>query len=108
MHCSTHIYHRNEFGHTRKCDCHGAIHLVFGNISLLLTRRQFHEFTLYVADMIALESVTDDRDERRLYIPTRDQALMFLVSYNELLLLADVLEQTILMLQVEQVLSVDL
>lgn len=105
MSCSTHIYHKNDFGLTRRCDCHGAIHLVFGSISLLLTKKQFEDFTLHMADTIETESSVDDRDERCVYIPTRDQALMFVLTYNELLLLADILEQTLLMLQVEQALS---
>jgi hypothetical protein len=37
MSCPEKIYHQNEMGCTRRCTCHNAIHLNFGNVSLLLS-----------------------------------------------------------------------
>lgn len=105
MNCSNHIYHQNEFGYTRKCTCHDAFHLVFGNISLLLSKGQLRDFSRCIAETLSMECVVHDDNDRCIYLPTRDCSLMFALSYNELKLLAEILEQTLLMLQVEEVLS---
>jgi hypothetical protein len=108
MQCSEKIYHQNEFGVTRKCECHNAVHLNFGNISLLLSKPQLSDFSTYVADA-AMSCTGDgfDMDDRSIYIPTRDPALMFIMSLRELKALVDLTEQTLLMLQVEEALSAD-
>jgi hypothetical protein len=108
MQCSEQIYHQNEFGITRKCECHNAVHLKFGNISLLLSKQQLSDFAIYTADA-ALSCMEDgfDPDDHSIYIPTRDPALMFIMSLRELKGLVDLTEQTLLMLQVEEALSRD-
>lgn len=106
MQCSEKIYHQNDFGFARKCECHNAVHLNFGNISLLLSKIQLAEFSAYIADA-ALSCADDgfDLDDRNIYIPTRDSALMFIMSLRELKGLVDLTEQTLLMLQVEEALA---
>lgn len=105
MNCSSHIYHQNEFGHTRKCTCCDAVHLVFGNISLLLSKGQVRDFTLYISETLTIECSVYDENDRCVYLPTRDCSLMFALSYHELKLLAEILEQTLLMFQIDDVLS---
>jgi hypothetical protein len=108
MQCSDKIYHQNEFGVARKCECHKAIHLNFGNISLLLSKIQLGEFSTYLADA-ALHCLDDgfDFDDPNIYIPTRDPTLMFTMSLRQLTGLVELTEQTLLMLEVEEALSGD-
>jgi hypothetical protein len=106
MDCSEKIYHRNEYGFTSKCECHHAIHLTFGNISLLLSKLQLIDFAEYLADTIMI--FQDDGlnlDQRDIYMPTRDPSLMFMMSCRELSGLLELAEHTLVMLQVEDVLS---
>lgn len=100
------MYHKNEFGFTRKCECHGAVHLLFGTVSLLLTRQQCRDFTTYISEAVEAEyHVVSDHDERCIYIPSRDNCLMFTITYNELKRLADLLQQTLLMIEIEDTLA---
>jgi hypothetical protein len=107
MTCSTRVYQKNEFGFTRKCSCHNAVHLNFGTISLLLTLEHFQKFASYITNTLEIECSVYDYDERCIYLPTRDNALMFALTYNELRLLSDVLDTTLVMIEVDHVLAVD-
>ena len=106
MHCSDRVYHTNDFGVTSKCNCLDAVHVVFGNVSLLLTRRQCRDFCTYVSEAAQAELfVMSDAHERSIYIPTRDDALLFALTYVELKQLDDLLRQTILMFEVDDALT---
>jgi hypothetical protein len=48
---------------------------------------------------------TLDRDVRDIFIPTRDLCILFALSYNELLLLLELTDETLLMIEVEEALS---
>ena len=56
MDCPERIYHQNEFGWTRKCTCHNAVHL---NLEMC---RDFSEY-IYAA-VIRCKQETDDPDMR--------------------------------------------
>lgn len=105
MNCSDRIYHKNEFGLTRKCECHGAVHVVFGTVSLLLSRLQLREFATYIGEAIWSECDVEDHNERCIYLPTRDYALMFVMTYNELKSLSELLDQTLLMMEIDDALT---
>jgi len=108
MHCPERIYHQNEFGWTRKCTCHKAVHLNFGNVSLLLSHQQLGDFSEYIYDaVIRCSHGTEYPDVRDIFIPTRDLCIVFTVSYNELRKLLELTEQTLLMLQVDEALDVN-
>jgi hypothetical protein len=107
MDCSEKMYHKNELGNSRKCTCQGAIHVTFGNVSLLLSKPQLSGFATYIAEALFSECDVEDRNERCIFLPTRDYCLMFAMSYNELLQLCELLEQTLLMMQVEDALSMN-
>lgn len=105
MSCLEKIYHQNELGCTRRCTCHNAIHLNFGNVSLLLSKSQLSDFSQYISEAVtSCRLDTNDPDTRDIYLPTRDLCILFAVSYNELKYLLDLSEQTLLMLQVDDVL----
>ena len=108
MECPERIYHQNEFGWTRKCFCHNAVHLNFGNVSLLLSHQQLRDFSEYIYEaVIRCKQETDDPDMRDIHIPTRDLCILFVVSYNELKMLLELTEQTLLMLQIDEALDIN-
>jgi hypothetical protein len=102
------IYHQNEFGWTLKCPCHNAVHLNFGNVSLLLSHQQLSDFSEYIYDaVIRCKQDTDDPNMRDIHIPTRDLCILFTLSYNELNKLLELTEQTLLMLQIDDALDIN-
>jgi hypothetical protein len=105
MLCSDITYHQNDFGFAKKCTCHNAVHLNFGNVSLLLSHAQVSDFSLYIQETLATEDCLADHDERAIYIPTRDFSMMFAMSYNELKKLFEILDHTLLMIEVEEALK---
>jgi len=108
MDCPERIYHQNEFGGTRKCTCYNAVHLNFGNVSLLLSQQQLSDFSEYIYDaVIRCKQETDDQDMRDIHIPTRDLCILFVVSYNELTMLLELTDQTRLMLQIDEELDIN-
>jgi hypothetical protein len=108
MECPERIYHQNEFGWTRKCFCHNAVHLNFGNVSLLLSHEQLRDFSEYICDaVIRCKRETDDPDVRDFHIPTRDLCILFVLSYNELMMLLELTEQTLLVLQIDEALDIN-
>ncbi len=107
MDCTDKIYHKNEFGCSRKCICSGAVHINFGNVSVLLSRPQVSDFATYTAEALMSECDIEDRDERCIYLPTRDALLMFVMTYNELKGLSEILDQTLLMMEVDDALTLN-
>ena len=107
MEYSERTYHQNEFGLTRKCTCHNAVHVVFGNVSLLLSKQQLSDFSAYISDaVVRCEAETEDPDMRDIYIPTRDLCILFAMSYNELKSLQELTHQTLLMIQIDEALTI--
>lgn len=101
MDCPETIYHQNEFGWTRKCSRHNAVHLNFGNVPLLLSQEQLSDFSEYIYDVvIRCKRETDDPDVRDFHILTRDLCILFVLSYNELRKLLELTEQTLLTSQI--------
>jgi Family of unknown function (DUF6686) len=105
MECGDSFYYENEFGFARKCNCQEAVHLHFGNVVLLLSCPQLRDFSTYVSEALISKSEITDHDSRCIYLPTRDLALMFTLSYTDLSQLCDILDHTLLMVEVEKMLS---
>lgn len=100
------IYHENILGCTRKCICYHAIHLNFGNVSLLLSKQQLSDFSTYIFEAILeCKSRITDTKVRDIFIPTRDLCILFAVSYNELELLLELIDKTLLMIEIEETLQ---
>jgi hypothetical protein len=105
MECSDRIYHQNDLGCSRRCTCHNAVHLNFGNISLLLSKTQLEDFAKYMYEAVTSCLLDgDEPDARDIYIPTRDLCIHFVLSFNELKALLDLSEQTLLCLQIDEAL----
>jgi len=98
-------FHQNAFGLARQCTCADAIHLHFGNVALLLNHPQLKDFSAFVTETLMHESAVEDRDARCIYLPTRDMALMFALSHTELLQLDEILNQTIMIIEIDKLLS---
>jgi len=101
---SQRLFHENVFGFARQCACSDGIHLHFGNIALLLNHSQLYDFSAYITGT-AREACTEDKNTRCIYIPTRDLSLMFALSYNELLQLEEILSQTLMLIEIDKLLS---
>ena len=99
------LFHENEFGYARQCTCADAVHLHFGNIALLLSYPQLFDFSAFISGTIAQEASVEDGEARCIYLPTRDLSLMFAVSYRELLMLDEILSQTVMMIEIDKLLS---
>ena len=98
-------FHENVFGFARQCTCTDGIHLHFGNIALLLSHSQLKDFSGFVTETLMQESGVEDRDRRCIYLPTRDMSLMFALSYRELQLLDDILNQSLMTIEIDNLLS---
>lgn len=105
MNCSDRIYHQNGYGLSVRCTCQDAVHLYFGNISLLLSKPQLNDFAKYVSETVVSERYLPDPDERCIFIPTRDYYMMFAMTYNELKGLSDILDQTMIVIQIDEALG---
>jgi hypothetical protein len=99
------LFHQNAFGHAWQCRCGDAVHIQFGNVALLLSHSQLREFTSYIGDTVGEESSVGDRYSRNIYIPTRDLALMFVMTYTELRMLDEILNQTLIAIEIDKMLS---
>ena len=99
------LYHENDFGYARQCTCSDAVHVHFGNIALLLRYPQLFDFSAFISGTVVQEACVEDRDARCIYLPTRDLALMFAVSYTELLMLDEILTQTLMTIEIDKLLS---
>jgi len=98
------LYHQNAYGQAQKCSCHQEVRLTFGNISLLISPGQAEGFSDHVHEALNAYRDLEDLDERCIYLATGNHAIMFALTYNELLQLGDILSHTLLMMQVEKAL----
>lgn len=105
MDCSGKIYHANAFGHSRKCECQQAVHVNFGTVALLLNKFQISEFGKFIAETVEAGMAVEDPDHRCFCIPTSDHCLMIAMTYNELKALSELLDETLLMVEIEEVLE---
>ncbi len=105
MDCSSVVFHENKLGKAEKCTFQNAVHLAFGNVALLVSRSQVSELLSCTEVILKNESEIEDRDDRCLYVPTRDHALMFAMTYHEVQDLNEILEHTLLMWEVDEVLN---
>jgi len=99
------LFLEHEFGYARQCTCSNAVHLHFGNVALLLNYSQVFDFSAFISGTVVQEAGVEDRDARCIYLPTRDLALMFAVTYEELLMLDEILSQTLMMIEIDKLLS---
>lgn len=99
------LFHENEFGYARQCSCSDAVHLHFGNVALLLNYPQVYDFSAFISGTVTQEVGVADRDLRCIYLPTRDLYLMFAMTYRELLMLEEILSQTMMMIEIDNLLT---
>ena len=99
------LYYQNGFGQAWQCTCADAIHIQFGNVAVLLNHSQLRDFATYITHTLADEGHVKDAGSRDIYIPTRDLALMFAMTYSELQMLDEILNQTLLTITIDNILS---
>lgn len=105
MDTSHNLYHQNSYGQAIRCRCRQEVILTFGNISLLLTQEQIGGFASHVDEAMTIYRPIEDPDERSIFLATGVPAIMLAMTYNELILLSDILSHTRLMIQVENALN---
>ena len=100
------FFHHNDFGYCARCPrtCH--LHLCFGNVALAATVPEFTEFRQVVADTWQHHCLrTVDPEARCIALRTSAPNLALVFSLVELTQLRDILENTALLLEVEQLLA---
>lgn len=98
--------HHNDFGYCARCPrtCH--LHVCFGNVALAATPAEFAEFRRTVAETWAHHCLhTADPDARCIALRTAATRLALVFSLVELTQLRDILENTALLLEVEELLQ---
>jgi hypothetical protein len=60
---------------------------------------------VFVSETAMSETGCENTNARNIYLPTRDMALMFALTYSELVLLDEILSQTVLTIEIDNLLS---
>lgn len=100
------FFHHNDFGYCARCPrtCH--LHVCFGNVALAATPTEFAEFRRIVTDTWQYHCLrTRDPEARCIALRTPAPHLALVFSLVELTQLSDILENTALLLEVEQLLA---
>jgi hypothetical protein len=100
------FFHHNDFGYCARCPrtCH--LYVCFGNVALAATATEFAEFRQVVAATWQHHCLrTTDPEARCIALRTPAPHLALVFSLVELTQLRDILENTALLLEVEQLLG---
>lgn len=101
--CKT--FDRNEFAFTVRCACHTEVQLGFGNIALLLSVRDFLHLKKQIAHTQNQMRDVPCKCRKNIVVDTSVKNMAFMFTYHELTLLHEVMQNTVLMLEVEGILK---
>lgn len=102
----SHIYHQNDFACAGRCHCHHELHLIFGNISLLISAHEFFILRKQVRQTHQnVRGKIKSHDEKEILVNTSVQNMVFLFTFQELSNLKEVMDHTSLILEVEGMLQ---
>ena len=100
------FFHHNQFGYCARCPRTRHLHVCFGNVALAATATEFQEFRQTVSGAWQHHCRhTADPEARCIALPTSATRLALVFSLVELTQLRDILENTALLLEVEQLLQ---
>lgn len=103
---ATRFFHHNAFAAVFRCKGQSKYQLNFGNVTLLVSAKQMRNMSRQISHTLAANQPCPCGGCRYLVIQDRQFAdLAFAFSYQELELLQEVLEQSLLMLEVDQLLT---
>lgn len=100
------FFHHNEFGYCARCPRTRHLHLCFGNVALAATGPEFQEFRQCIRHTWQHHRfTTPDPESRCIALRTAAPKLALVFSLVELGQLHDIVENTALLLEVEELLS---
>lgn len=100
------FFHHNEFGYCARCPRTRHLHLCFGNVALAATTAEFQEFREVVSSSWQHHCLrTQDPEARCIALRTPAQRLALVFTLVELTQLRDIVENTALLLEVEELLQ---
>jgi hypothetical protein len=101
----SHIYHQNDFACAGRCHCHNELHLIFGNISLLISVYDFFMLRAQVRHTYQkVQGKVASPVEKDILVNTSVCNMVFLFSFQDLSCLKEVMDQTAMILEVEGIL----
>lgn len=102
----SHIYHQNDFACAGRCHCHNQLHLIFGNISLLMSVYDFFMLRAQVRQTYQnVQEKAVSPAEKDILVNTSVCNMVFLFSFRDLSSLKEVMDQTAMILEVEGILQ---
>jgi hypothetical protein len=98
--------HQNDFGYACRCPKDGKVKVYFGNVGLIATPAEFLVFRKYIAEAYQHYNQSECwPSTRNIALQTPVHNLLLIFNLMELAQLWEVLENSALMLEVEQVFS---
>jgi len=100
------FFHHNEFGYCTRCPRTRHLHVCFGNLALAATAAEFQELRQCIQQTWQHHQfTTPDPESRCIALRTMAPKLAMVFSLVELGQLHDILENTALLLEVEELLN---
>ncbi|UPL50480.1 DUF6686 family protein [Hymenobacter sublimis] len=100
------FFHHNEYGYCARCPRTRHLHVCFGNVAMATTPTEFQEFRHCVTETWRHYCLhTRDPEARSIALRTAAPRLALVFSLVELTQLRDILENTALLLEVEELLQ---
>lgn len=102
------FFHHNDFGYAARCPRTMHLHVCFGNVALAATAPEFQEFRATISAVYRhhLQYATDP-DTRCIAVRTPAHKMALVFNLAELTQLWEILENTGLLLEVEDLLASD-
>jgi hypothetical protein len=100
------ITDRNEFAFTAHCKRSDRLQLGFGNIALLMQRAEFNQLLKQVEDTLAHQQEKQQCPCcRSIIVETSVKNMVFMFSLQELSLLLDVMQRTLMLLEARSIIQ---
>lgn len=105
-HVMAQFFHHNDFGYAARCPRTMHLHVCFGNVALAATAPEFQEFRAIISETYRYYTLrTTDPDTRRIAVRTAAHKMALVFTMTELRQLWEILENTALLLEVNELLT---
>jgi len=101
------FFHHNDFGYCVRCPRTQYLHVCFGTVALAATAAEFQVFREAVAAQHQHHAACRDPEARCIALRTPADKMALVFTWQELLQLRDILENTALLLEVEALLATE-
>ena len=100
------FFHHNDFGYAARCPRTMHLHVCFGNVALAATAPEFQEFRATINAVYRHhQQHATDPDARCIAVRTPAHKMALVFNLTELTQLQEILENTSLLLEVEELLG---